>query len=301
MATLSKETLAQIRHIQIQSTQLAKDLLAGAYRSAFKGRGMEFEEVREYQPGDEFRSIDWSVTARMNHPYVKTFREERDLNVVLLIDVSASTRFGSRFGLKKELIAEIGAVLAFSAMRNQDRVSLILFSDHVEKYVPSRKGNRHVLRLVRELLVHEPQGKGSDLKEALSFLGKIYRKSSICFLISDFLYPLPEKALAVTAKQHDLVAISVWDICEKKFPKIGLVQMKDLETGREELIDTSAYGLEGHFQENALEHTTRLANLMRKIDAGFIDVTTKESYLLSLKRFFQFRKRTITTPRTLTT
>lgn len=290
MPEIEPDIFKTIRRIQIITTQLANDILAGAYRSAFKGRGIEFEEVREYQPGDEVRSIDWNVTARMNHPYVKNFREERDITVLLVVDVSASSRFGGQHGLKKETIAEIGAVLAFSAIKNNDKVGLLLFSDIVEKYVPPRKGTRHVLRLIRELLAYKPKQQGTDLKGALSFLGKVHRRSAICFLISDFFCDGYSHEIAPIAKRHDLISICVNDAYEYSFPQIGLVNIQDLETGNTSVIDTSFQELQDHFKKASEERLARHKSLMEQIGADFIKITTDQPYLGELRKFFRLRE-----------
>lgn len=290
MAAIAPDLFKTIRRIEIVSTQLANDILAGAYRSAFKGRGMEFEEVREYQPGDEIRTIDWNVTARMSNPFVKIFREERDITVILVVDVSGSSRFGGRNGLKSELIAEIGAVLAFSAIKNNDKVGLILFTDIVEKYVPPRKGTRHVLRIIRELLAFEPQQRGSNLKGALSFLGKVQSKPGICFLISDFLCSDYAHEAAIIAKKHDLISISVSDPYEHSFPQLGLVHVADLETGQTTLVDAAFPSFQKEFQRKTTERLAKQKQLMGKIGAGFIDIRTDQPYLAELRKFFKLRE-----------
>lgn len=279
-----------IRRIQILSTQLANDVLAGAYKSAFKGRGMEFEEVREYQTGDEVRSIDWNVTARMDKPYVKNFREERDITVLLMVDMSASLRFGSKEHMKATLVAEIGAVLAFSAIKNNDKIGLILFSDAVEKYIPPRKGTRHVLRIIRELLSFESKRPGSDLRSALAFLGKIQNRRGICFVISDFFCPNFSHEAALIAKKHDLISISVTDPSEHAFPDIGIVQLSDLETNGTMLIDTSSDQVHTEQRLRAEQHLAKQKGLMQKIGAGFIDIRTDQPYMKPLRRFFKLRE-----------
>lgn len=286
---LPLEIIKKIRTIQVQTAQLAKDVLAGAYRSAFKGQGMEFEEVREYQMGDEIHNVDWSVTARMNHPYVKVFREERDLTVLLLVDLSASTYFGSGAALKREIMTEMAAVLAFSVIRNHDNVGLILFSEGVEKYIPPRRGERHVLRVIRELLLYEPVKKASDLKETLTFLGKVQRKSSICFLISDFLYPLCAHEIALAAKQHDLIAVHVVDPREEKLPEIGLLHLTDLETGRPLCIDSSSSTLQTQFQATIAQQRKELAHVFGKAGADKVEISTTTPYLQVLIKFFKRR------------
>ena len=281
----------KIRRIQILSTQLATDVLAGAYRSAFKGLGMEFEEVREYQPGDDIRSIDWNVTARMSHPYIKKFREERELTVILVVDVSASLRFGSRDQLKSEVIAEIGAALAFSAIKNQDKVGLILFSDIIEKYVPPGKGVRHVLRIIRELLAFQPKQRGSNLKGALAFLGGVQRKAGICFVLSDFLCSDYAREAALIAQKHDLISICLTDPYEETFPKIPLVALTDLETQENRLIDTSSDQIQNQYSEKASLRIKKNKQLMHRLNSGFIEVRTDKSYMLALRKFFKLRER----------
>lgn len=288
---VAQSVYKKIRRIQILSTQLATDVLAGAYRSAFKGIGMEFEEVREYEPGDDVRSIDWNVTARMNHPYIKKFREERELTVILVVDVSASLRFGSRDQLKSEVIAEIGAALAFSAIKNHDKVGLILFSEIIEKYVPPGKGVRHVLRIIRELLVFEPKQRGSDLKGALSFLGNVQRRAGICFLLSDFLCSDYAHEAALIARKHDLISICVTDPYENVFPKIPLVTLTDLETKETALVDTSFEIIQDSYTKSTSHRIQKNKQLMHKLNAGFIEVRTDKSYMLALQKFFKLRER----------
>ncbi len=284
------DVFRKIRKIQINTTQLANDILAGAYHSAFKGKGMEFEEVREYQPGDEVRSIDWNVTARMNHPYVKVFREERELTVMLVVDVSASTQFGSGSQTKKELIAEIGGVLAFSAIKNNDKVGLILFSEGIELYLPPNKGLRHVLRVIRELLLHEPKKIKTDLSAALTFLGNVHQRKTICFLISDFICALPQRELLITAQHNDLIAIHTHDPNEWEFTKMGLVHFHDLESGQSEIVDTSSKAVTHEMQINAQKRIDALYNLMHEIGAGIVPVQTNEPYINPLRKFFKLRR-----------
>lgn len=282
---LTRETLKNIRRIHIKMEHLATDLLAGMYRSAFKGKGMEFEEVREYQEGDDIRSIDWNVTARMNHPYVKNFREERELTVMLLVDISSSLQFGTKDRLKSEIIAEIAAVLAFSGIKNQDKIGLILFSDGVEEYLPPKKGTRHVLRIIRDLLVYKPKGKRTNIINALTFLGKVQKHASVVFLLSDFICPDFRHEAAILAKRHDLIGIHISDPAEWQFPPVGLVHFQDLETEKEVYVDTS--------QPLNLNEDKRLESyrkLFAEINASLIEVTTDESYISSLRKFFKMRK-----------
>lgn len=291
MPDITSALFKKISRIQFQTTRLADDVLAGAYRSAFKGRGMEFEEVREYQPGDEVRTIDWNVTARMRRPYVKTFREERELTMTLVVDISASTRFGSGHQLKSELVAEIAAVLAFSAIKNNDKVALILFSNKVEKYFPPNKGTRHVLRVIRELLVYEPKNQGTNVAEALSFLGKVQQHSSICFLISDFICDDYTHEAAVIAKRHDLIALAIEDPSEIIFPKMDLVAFKDLESGEERLIDTSSTAVRQQLKTEGQQRLAAQEKLMRKLGADFLSIQTDRPYMPQLRKFFLIRQK----------
>lgn len=287
MAAVSKELLKKIRHIEVQTSHLANDVLAGAWHSAFKGKGMEFEEVREFVEGDDTRDIDWNVTARMHQPHVKRFREERELTVMLVVDVSGSAYFGSGNTLKAERIAEIAAILAFSAIKNNDKVGLLLFSDHVEKYIPPKKGTRHVLRVIRELLAFKPQGKGTDVSSALTHLGHVQTKSSICFLITDLLCVPKTSELAVIAKKHDLISIAVSDPNELLFPSMGMVTVTDLESGESRLIHSAN---QEQFEKTMEERLDRHKKLMVKVGAGFIDIRTDEPYLPQLKKFFKLRR-----------
>ncbi len=291
MADPSQDLFKKIRRIEIQTTHLANDILAGAYRSAFKGKGMEFEEVREYQQGDDIRSIDWNVTARMNRPFVKSFREEREITVVLAVDVSASTYFGSGEHLKSELIAEIAALLAFSAIKNQDKVALLLFSDQVEKYFPPRKGSRHVLHIIRELLTYKPQQRSTNISTALSFLGKVQRRSGVCFLISDFICPDFFHEAALAAKQFDLVPIALVDSAEKKFPHMGLVSLRDLETGISHLVDTTSKASQNNLEKSTKERISKLKKQMEKLGTSLCVIQTHLPYLQQLKKYFMLRFR----------
>ena len=290
MAEIPQELFHKIRRIQYQSMRLANDLFAGAYKSAFRGKGMEFEEVREYLPGDEYRSIDWNVTARMNRPFVKNFREERNLTVILAVDLSASTLFGTGNVSKREMIAEIAAVIAFSAIKNNDRVGLLLFSSEVEKYFPPAKGTRHVLRVIRELLVHQPLHSGTDIGAALSFLGRVQGRSCICFLISDFLSGDFFRAASLIAAKHDLIGLSVSDPFEREMPQLGFASLYDLETKEAKLLDTSSKPLRDQFKAEAQESTAARKKLMQKIGADLVEISTHAPYLPQLRKFFALRK-----------
>jgi uncharacterized protein (DUF58 family) len=293
MTELSAAQLRAIRRIHIQMEHLATDVLAGAWRSVFKGRGMEFEEVREYQVGDEIRSIDWNVTARMNHPYIKQYREERDLTIMLLVDISSSTRFGTRNRSKGDLIAEIGAIISFTAIKNNDKVGLILFSEDIELYIPPKKGLRHVLRVIRELLSYTPRKKGTNMADALKFLGTVHSRSCVAFILSDFMCGDFSKELAVLAKEHDCIAIEINDPAETILPDIGLANVSDLETGETQIIDTSDGKIRSYFQNVTVQRGLYLKGLMTQTGAGFISVRTDQPYIANLRKFFKLRQKRI--------
>lgn len=291
MAKISRDIFEKIHRIEIQTNHLVKDLLAGAYRSAFRGKGIEFEDVRIYFPGDDVRSIDWNVTARMNHPYVKSFCEERELSVMLVVDVSASSRFGSSNRPKSDLIAEIAAVIAFSALRNYDRIGLILFSDRVETYIPPSKGVHHILRIVRELLTFKPMHRSTNLGLALAFLGKVQPRSGICFVISDFICEDYADEMALIARKHDLIAMSVTDPFELAPVSMGLMMMTDLETGEERLVDTSRPEYREKLKQATEERLERHHRLLKKLGAGSIDIQTDQPYMHPIRKFFKLRAR----------
>lgn len=286
MAAISKEIFKIIRRIHIRTNRTVNDFLAGAYHSAFKGKGIEFEEVREYQPGDDVRSIDWNVTARLNFPFVKSYREERELTVTLLVDLSASSLFGSSGKGKHEIIAEIGAVLAFSAIKNNDKVGIVLFTDRVEKYIPPKKGISHVLRVIRELLVYQPEGKETNINEALIFLQKVQRKRGVVFVISDFISEGISKEFALAAKRYDLTSLCVTDPLEFDFPNIGLAYMEDLETGEMRWVDTSSKEVRATLQKKARHRLEYLNNLMHKVGAGFLHLPINKDYAHALSEYF---------------
>ncbi len=291
MSVIAKEIFKNVRRIQIRTNRTVNDILAGAYHSVFKGQGIEFEDVREYQPGDDIRSIDWNVTARMNFPFVKNFREEREITVMILVDVSASTHFGTTGKQKNDIIAEISAVLAFSAIKNNDKVGLILFSDTIEKYLPPQKGIKHVLRAIRELIVFKPEGKKTDIGMALSFLGKVQKRSGICFIISDFINPDYSHECTIIAKRYDLISICLSDPREYDIPSMGLVTLRDLETGESVLIDTSLRETHQHLAQQNIQHLERNKILMNKIGAGFINISTDRSYVDAIHEYFTIREK----------
>lgn len=288
---LPKEILKKVHEIEIRTNRLVNEVFAGEYESVFKGRGMEFAEVREYTPGDDVRTIDWNVTARFGRPFVKQFIEERELTVMLLVDVSGSEDFGSVSRIKKEIVAEVAAVLAFSAIVNNDKVGYLAFSDRVEKFISPRKGRRHVLRVIREILYTRPQRKGTRLRTALEYLGRVLRKKSIIFLISDFWDEGYELVLRVMQRRHDVVAIRVLDPRERKIPNVGFIELEDPETGQSLLIDTG----DRRYREKAAGKVGSLVEqqqrLFQSIRLDNIQLETDKPYLDPLIRFFEQRAR----------
>lgn len=285
-----RELLKKVRRIQIRTRHMVNDVFAGQYHSVFKGRGMEFDEVREYVPGDDIRSIDWNVTARTGMPHIKKFVEEREMTVMLLVDVSASQHFGSLSQLKNDLASELAAVLAFSAIRNNDRVGLLLFSDQIEKYVPPKKGSAHVLRLIREILYHRPENKTTDVRPALEFLNRVCTRRAVTFLISDFMFEDNwRKLMSITARHHDLSALIIGDPHEQAWPSAGIVEWEDAETGKRILADTSSPAVRSALAlRHAEQRETLLSNLRRsRIDA--VELTAGADYERELIRFFNRR------------
>ncbi len=288
---LSREVLEKVRRIEIQTRRLVTDALAGEYHSIFKGRGMEFSEVREYQMGDDIRTIDWNVTSRTGSLHVKKFTEERELTVLLMLDASGSADFGTRSRFKRELAAEIGALLAFSAIRNNDRVGALVFTDDVEMYVPPRKGRSHVLRVIRDLLYFEPRGRGTNLARACEYLNRVTRKRSVVFLLTDFLDSGFEKPFSVAAKKHDLISIYISDPAEAALEGVGLVELEDAESGRRLLVDTSDRKAMSAFHRAALERARHRREELGGMGIDVIDVDTSVPYDRPLLRFFQMRSR----------
>lgn len=285
-----------IRQIEIRTRRLVNTLFSGDYKSSFKGRGIEFLDVREYQPGDDVRTIDWKVTARFGRPYVKKFAEERELVVILLVDASGSDRFGTRRLLKLEQAAQVAATLAFSAIRNNDKVGLVFFTDRIEKYVPPRKGRSHVLRLVRDILYFEPENKGTDPAQALEFLMHVLKRRAIVFLVSDFLgagfrSAQLQKPLGVAARKHDVVAISVNDPAEDELPALGIVEFEDAETGELATVDTRDPALRRRFKRWREARAEEQRTLLRRLGVDQIPVTTAEDFTKKLHKFFQQRAR----------
>lgn len=286
-----KEILQQIRRIQITTSRMVTDVFCGQYQSVFKGRGMEFDEVREYQPGDEIRSIDWNVTARMGHPYIKKFMEERELTVMLLLDLSASSYFGTVNKLKRQIAAEICSVLAFSAIRNNDKVGLIIFTDKVEKFIPPRKGISHVLRIVREALYFTPNGKKTNIPAALEYLNKVCHRSTVTFVVSDFYDANFEKPLSIANKRHDLVGITLTDPKELELPNIGIAQFDDPETGNTFCLDTSNEKIRYSFKQNALKIIQERKKIFNRLGVDSIDIHCDIPYNRTLFKFFRMRER----------
>ena len=288
---LPKEVIKKIRQIEIRTKKLVNELFSGEYHSTFKGQGMEFEEVRQYEPGDDVRLIDWNVTARMGQPYIKKFREERELSVVLLIDASSSGRFGTRDRFKNDTAAELGALLAFSAIKNNDKVALIIFTDRIEKFVPPKKGRAHVLRIIREILYFKPQGKGTDIAAALEYFNKVIRRKSVVFLISDFLSEGFSKPLQIANNKHDIIAIKVSDPRESTFDDVGLIELEDAETGEVLIIDSGSKEFRREFAARASEDVAELKRGLRSINLDFINIRTDQSYIVPLINFFKARER----------
>ncbi|MFQ5429990.1 MAG: DUF58 domain-containing protein [Phycisphaerae bacterium] len=283
------ELLKKIRRIQIRTSHMANDLFAGQYHSTFKGQGMEFEEVREYQAGDDVRSIDWNVTARQGRPFIKRFREERELTVMLLVDVSGSQSFGTTTQLKRDLVTEVGATLAFSAITNNDKVGLIAFSDRIEKHVKPAKGVRHVLRVIRELLTAEPAGKGTDIGGALEHLGYVLRRRAVVFIISDFEDDGYDQQLRIARRRHDLIPIVIRDRREAALPNVRFVELLDAETGRRTLVDTSSAAVRERFERAAAERDEATRAMFRRLDAEAIELATGESFVEPMTRYFRAR------------
>ncbi len=285
----TSELLKKVRKIEIKTKGLSRNIFAGEYHSAFKGRGIEFSEVREYQPGDDIRLIDWKVTARLNHPYIKVFQEERELTLMILVDVSGSESFGTKNWFKREMVTEIAAVLAFSAMQNNDKVGVIFFSDKIEKFIPPQKGKMHVLRIIRELLDFEPESKGTDIAEALRYYSNVIRKRATVFLISDFIGSDFEDAMKSVRSRHDLIAMQVFDPREAELPSIGLVRLRDAETGRERWIDTSRKKIRDHYRKAWFQTRGNLEQFLKKNGIDFIPLRTDRDYVVPMMNFFKSR------------
>jgi uncharacterized protein (DUF58 family) len=286
---LATELIRRIRKLEITTRKVVSDVLAGQYHSVFKGRGMAFSEVRQYQPGDEIRIIDWNVTARMNDAYVKVFTEERELTVILVVDVSASEQFGSRAALKSEVAAEVTAQIAFSAIANNDRVGLILFSDRVEKVIPPKKGRKHVLRLISEVLSFTPQGTGTDIAAGLTYLSRFSKRRTVTFVISDFFADGLEKPLRIVGRRHDVVPVVIRDRMEDHLPRMGMVEMEDPETGYRCIVDSSSPLVREHFAETMKARRDSLLKLFKKLELDHVELEAGEDHVSALAQFFRRR------------
>lgn len=285
----ASELLKKVRKIEIKTRGLSSNIFAGQYHSAFKGRGMAFSEVREYQFGDDIRNIDWNVTARFNHPFVKIFEEERELTVMLLIDVSGSRNFGTVKRTKRELITEIAAVLSFSAIQNNDKIGAILFSNQIEKFIPPKKGRTHILRIIRELLEFEPKEKSTNISEALRYLTNAIKKRSISFLISDFIAPNFEDAIRIASRKHDLIALQVYDPRETELPPVGLIKLQDAETGAWKWVDTSDSTTRKAYSAWWHNHQNQLVQVLRKSGVDSASIQTNQDYIKPLINIFKNR------------
>lgn len=283
------ELLKRVRKIEIKTRGLSRNIFAGEYHSAFKGRGIIFSEVREYQPGDDIRTIDWKVTARFNNPFVKVFQEERELTMMLLVDISGSESFGSKQWFKREMITEIAAVLAFSALQNNDKIGVILFSDKIEKFIPPQKGKLHVLRIIRELLDVEPESSGTDIGQALQYYSNVIRKRATVFLISDFIGQGFEDGMKSVKNRDDLIAMQIYDPREAELPKVGMLKVRDAETGAETWVDTSRKKVRDYYKTSWLRSRGELEKFLKKNGIDFIPLRTDRDYVVPLMNFFKSR------------
>ncbi|NQU88228.1 MAG: DUF58 domain-containing protein [Mariniphaga sp.] len=287
----TSELLKKVRQIEIKTRGLSRNIFAGEYHSAFKGRGMAFAEVREYQFGDDIRSIDWNVTARYNHPYIKVFEEERELTVMLLIDVSGSREFGSIEKLKKNIITEISAILSFSAIQNNDKIGVIFFSDSIEKFIPPKKGRSHILRIIREMINFQPEKRGTDITEAVRYLTNAIKKRCTAFIISDFIDDNPnlEQALSIANNKHDVVALRIYDQREQELPPIGMIKFKDAETGQYVWVDSSSRKTRDIYSRKWKLQNEKLDAMLKKCGVDYTSVNTSEDYIKSLVALFKKR------------
>ncbi|NAS31113.1 DUF58 domain-containing protein [Flavobacteriaceae bacterium R38] len=285
----TKELLKKVRKIEIKTRRLSDHIFGGEYHSTFKGRGMTFSEVRQYQFGDDVRAIDWNVTARYNEPYVKVFEEERELTMMLMVDISGSEFFGTHQQFKKDIITEISATLAFSATQNNDKIGLILFSDKIELFIPPKKGKSHVLRIIRELLEFKPEGKGTDVAEALKFLSNVMKKKAIVFLLSDFISDNYEQTLKIVGKKHDVTGIRVYDEREENIPNLGMVQMEDAETGESILVNTQSRRVRQNYAKYYRERVDYFQDTFTKSGSGVLSCRVDDSYVKKLLSYFKRR------------
>ena len=283
----TKEILKKVRKIEIKTRRLSDHIFSGEYHSSFKGRGMTFSEVRQYQFGDDIRSIDWNVTARYHEPFVKVFEEERELTMVLMVDVSGSEFFGTTEQFKRETITEISATLAFSAIQNNDKVGLLLFSDEIELFIPPKKGKTHVLRIIRELIEFQPKSKKTDITQALRYFSNVMKKKAIVFILSDFMDDDYDNALKIVGRKHDVTGIRLYDRYEEKLPSLGMVPMLDAETGKTVLVNTSSKKVRNSYKANYLKTVDRFENTFRRSGAGIINTRIDESYVKKLLGYFK--------------
>ena len=283
------ELLKKVRKIEIKTRGLSKNIFAGEYHSAFKGRGMAFSEVRDYQFGDDIRSIDWNVTARFNHPYIKVYEEERELTVMLLVDVSGSRNFGTISQLKKNMITEIAAVLSFSAIQNNDKIGMIMFSSFIEKFIPPKKGRQHILRIIRELINFEPADQQTNLTEALRYFTNAIKKRCTAFIISDFFDENYEDALKIAGKKHDIIALNIYDIREKELPPVGLIRVKDAETGKLLWVDSSSKKTRDNYSSWWNQEQSKLVEIFNRYGIDSVRVRTDEDYVKPLMNLFKRR------------
>ena len=285
----TKELLKKVRKIEIKTKRLSNHIFSGEYHSSFKGRGMTFSEVRQYQYGDDIRNIDWNVTARYNEAHVKVFEEERELTMVLMVDISGSESFGSKNQFKKDIVTEIAATMAFSATQNNDKIGLILFSDAIELYIPPKKGRSHVLRIIRELIEFEPKSHKTNIAQALKFLSVTQKKKAIIFMISDFMSDSYEHTLKIASKKHDITGVRVYDIREEKIPNLGMVHMLDAETGNIQLVDTGSKTVRMNYEKHYQEKLNYFKDTFRKSGAGIVNTRVDENYVTKLLGYFKSR------------
>lgn len=290
---IATELLKKVRRIEIKARGLSSHLFTGGYHSAFKGRGMSFSEVRPYYPGDDVRAIDWNVTARAGEPYIKVFEEERENTVMLLVDVSGSAVFGSHNQFKAEYLTELCAVLAFSAIANNDKVGVLLFSDKIELFIPPKKGKQHILRIIRDILEAQPTSRGTDIGSALRYICNGLKKRSVCFVLSDFLGNDYDEALRVLARRHDLIGIHCWDPLERDLPDVGVLRVADAESGKQIWVDTTSNRLRRQYRLSFEGHTAETAATFRQAGADFISLGTHEPYVRDLLRFFSRRSKVV--------
>ncbi len=296
MVVEASELIKKVRKIEIKTRGLSKNIFAGEYHSAFKGRGMTFSEVREYQYGDDIRNIDWNVTARFNHPFIKIYEEERELTVMLLVDVSNSRVFGTQTQLKKNLITEIAAVLSFSAIQNNDKIGVLLFSDKVEKFIPPKKGRTHILRIIRELIEFSPENKGTNISEALRYLTNAIKKRSTAFVISDFIdddnetgIPRFDEAIRIANRKHDVIGLRIYDEREKVLPPVGLIRMRDAETGNYAWVDTSSSKLRNQYTNWYKTMEGKVSSILLKAGVDYVSIATGQDYVKPLINLFKKR------------